>query len=560
MEIKSSTIWDILSVLVLAATAGVLVLYGVIFFFPNNPLNVFPPEAPPAVVVLPSPTNTLAKLPPTNTLPADALATATIRPSETLTATITATEPTVTPSRTFTPSLSPTITGTPPTATRTPTNTQNPIVLTNAARTAIAKTNTAAVALTNQAKTNAVLQQTQNVRNTQTAQARTAAAQTEIAGRQTQTAQVLTQTAQVLTQTQSFNQTATAQVMTATQNAHNTATAQSVTQTQIATVTLVARVTQTVQAQIVSDNPIAYSITGGDETAEWFISRNMSGTVNYTLNMSGYPQARPATGWWLGEVNNHFLLFSDPSKINPVHRILYTTGVTVEQISTGGISANLLEPSVNLQEGIAENRVVVFALATGGFGTDRNLWIVNGAGGEVTQISDDPTWDDHDPSWTTSGSPQIIYVTGSTLGAENVYRMSAALSSYPGTRLTFYDVSTTEINSPRWCSGYDWDTEVFFDRIVFAMRTSPSDDWDLYAIDPSVQAANGNNEGVVRLTNTAGVDELQPDWSPFCSRITYLSNSGGQWDIWTMARDGSDSQKMTDNADVEARPLWMPYK
>jgi hypothetical protein len=579
MEIKSSTIWDILSVLVLAAAAGVLVLYGVIFFIPNNPLNIFPPQPTMVSVVLPSPTNTLAKLPPTNTVPADLNATATIRPSETLTPTITATEPTATrtvPTTTSTVTLTPTITGTPPTPTRTATNTRNPAVLTSIAKTAIAQTGTAAAELTKQAKTNVYVQQTRNAQNTKTAaanQTATALVKTQDAGYLTQTAQVKTQTkiavltatSLVQTQTKAAIQTATSQVKTATQYARNTKTAQSATETQIATVTLVARATVTKQAEIVNDNPIAYSITGGDNNAEWFISENISDTINYTLDMSGYPDARAVSGWWMGEVNNHYLLFSDPSKLNPIHRILYTTGVTVEQISTGGISANLLEPNVDKNDNPAGTRTVAFSLATGGFGTDRNLWIVSGDGGDVVQISDDLLRDDHSPSWVISATSgyggQLMFVSGPTIEAENIYVMPPTLNGYTSaTQLTFYDVSTIEIDSPHWCSGYDWETEEMYDRVVFAMRSSPSEKWDLYSIDPQEQINRGDNEAVTRLTNTASINEFQPDWSPFCNRITYLSNFGGQWDIWTMNNDGSDKQKLTDTAEIEARPLWMPYK
>jgi hypothetical protein len=154
-----------------------------------------------------------------------------------------------------------------------------------------------------------------------------------------------------------------------------------------------------------------------------------------------------------------------------------------------------------------------------------------------------------------------MFVSGPTLGAENVYVMLPTLSGYASaTQLTFYDVSTTQINSPHWCSGYNWETEEMYDRIVFSMRTSPTDDWDLYSVDARVQINNGDNEEVVRLTNTEGINELQPDWSPFCNRIVFISDSSGNVDVWTMANDGTDLQNFTNNTAIESGPLWMPYK
>ena len=247
--------------------------------------------------------------------------------------------------------------------------------------------------------------------------------------------------------------------------------------------------------------------------------------------------------------------------------MLYTTTGTVEQIDTG-LSGQVLQPSVDVQSGNAEDRNVVFTYALAS-GQDRNLWTVQGNGniygGVVLQISADGTKDDHDPSWVSntmsSFNGRVVYVSGRTTGSENIYVMAPNESSYPGTQLTFYDVATTEINSPRWCHGYDWEAEEYYDIVIYAMRTSGSDDWDLYTIDPSNQISRGDNEDIIFITTTdGGVNETQPDWSPFCNRITYISNSGGQTDVWSMNADGTNRVKLTDTGEIEARPLWMPYK
>lgn len=548
MEIKSSTIWDVLSILTLAATAGVLVLYGIIFFFPHVPLNIFPPAKAPEVVVLPSPTATLFQLPPTNTKPADLVATATIFSTATPTASITPTQPTATIT------LSPTITGTPPTKTPTPTATKtptippNPVALTSAARTAIVQTSIAGATQTAAAKTAVVIKQTQDLLKTQNA-GKTQTA-TFAVGTQTQ-AVIATQTAVAATATQAVIATATSVAATATQQVVNTQAAEA---------------TRTQQVVIEDNLPIAYSVTGGDDTAESFVTKKPSagagGPILYTLNIiADFVGARPISSWWMSDADNDYLLFADPTVLNPVHRVLYTTTVTTEQIMTG-LSQFVLEPRVNKQTGQASSRTVVFTFAASGFGTDRDLWTVNGAGGNVLQISSDGTRDDHDPNWinapTSSYNGNLLYVSGPTTGSENIYLMAGTVGSYPGTKLTFYDVATTEINSPRWCTGYDWATEQSYDLIVFAMRTSPSDDWDLYMIDPINQMSANNNDQVVAITNTSSVNETQPDWSEYCNRITYLSDSGGQWDVWIMNRDGSSPVKLTDTTEVEAGPLWMP--
>ena len=482
---------------------------------------------------MPSSTPTLIQLPATNTLDPNLFATATTRPSVTPSPTTESTQQTSTSTITPYPepaTNTPTITGTPPTATPSPTFTIAP------------------ASLTSWAHTRAAL--TQSVEETQAAenQQATAAQQTQDSyTRQTEQAQ-----------------------QTQTVQAHGTATSAAATSTQQLENTMAAEATRTEQASIEDSLPIAYSDTGGDLNAEWFITKKPSsgaaGPTLYELSVSGsFATARPVTSWWLGDTNNHYLLFSDPLVSNPIHRMLYTTTATVEQIDTG-LTGEILQPAVDLQTGNADGRTVVFTRATTP-GMDRNLWTVQGhgtsSGGTLLQISADGTRDDHDPSWvdTSMGgfNGQVLFVTGTATGPENIYVMPPSLGEYPGSQLTFYDVSTTEITSPRWCYGYNWATEESYNVVVYAMRTSGSDDWDLYSIDPSAQIANGNNEAVDVLT-TSAVDETQPDWSPFCNRITYLSDSGGQWDIWTMNANGTNQAKLTDDGVVEARPLWMPYK
>ncbi len=53
-------------------------------------------------------------------------------------------------------------------------------------------------------------------------------------------------------------------------------------------------------------------------------------------------------------------------------------------------------------------------------------------------------------------------------------------------------------------------------------------------------------------------DERHPAWSPDGARIAYISNAGGNLDLWTMAADGSDKQRLVTTMDLEAEPSWSP--
>jgi hypothetical protein len=543
MDIRSSVLWDILSVMMLAAAVVVLVIYGIIFINPDVPFNAFSPGGLPGVVILPSPTATLFQFPATNT--PTVFNTPTGRPTITFTPTITYTPTFVTPTvPTATITRTPTIT---PTITRTPTRTTNPIIFTRIALTSIAGTRTAQAQETRQAQTRIAQEQTQNAQRTLQAQ------QTLNAGG-TQTAIVQTSTAQVLTQTQGAFLTQTSEVITATA---------------VAEVTVAAEVTRTEQAVIILENPIAYSVdTDSDlDTAERFHTQKLingpDGATEYELNIGSlYTGARPASAWWMGDTDNHFLLFADPTNATSnIYRVLYSTIATIQSIATD-IRPWVGDVSVDRYSGLASDRRLVFTFAAGGAGTDRNLYTSRGDGTNTVQISDDASWDDHSPSWvispTSSYHNRILYVTRSGTGAQNIYLMLPETGSYPGTRLTFYDVNTTQISSPKWCTGYDWENEEWYERIVFGMRTSAGDDWNIYSADPVELIANQNNESILQLTSSSA-NEYQPDWSPFCEKIVFISDQGGNTNVWTMDRDGSNQVRLTNNTLVQMSPLWMPY-
>lgn len=65
---KSSSIWNVLSILMILGFCLVAGVVGIIFTDPNSALNLFPPETPVPVLVLPSSTPSVPVLSPTWTL------------------------------------------------------------------------------------------------------------------------------------------------------------------------------------------------------------------------------------------------------------------------------------------------------------------------------------------------------------------------------------------------------------------------------------------------------------------------------------------------------------
>ena len=72
---------------------------------------------------------------------------------------------------------------------------------------------------------------------------------------------------------------------------------------------------------------------------------------------------------------------------------------------------------------------------------------------------------------------------------------------------------------------------------------SPPGEFTYY--DEDIFSANPDGTDEVDLTNTEHRREMDPAWSPDGTRIAFASNRDGNWDIYTMAADGSDVQQVT---------------
>ena len=73
-------------------------------------------------------------------------------------------------------------------------------------------------------------------------------------------------------------------------------------------------------------------------------------------------------------------------------------------------------------------------------------------------------------------------------------------------------------------------------------------DYDLF-----VMRADGRHER--NLTNSPGVDEIHPDWSPDGDRIAFASDRDGDSEIYTMKLDGSRVRQLTTNTATDVDPV-----
>jgi TolB protein len=65
-----------------------------------------------------------------------------------------------------------------------------------------------------------------------------------------------------------------------------------------------------------------------------------------------------------------------------------------------------------------------------------------------------------------------------------------------------------------------------------------------------------DGSGLTQLTRSA--DDREPNWAPAGDRILFQSLRSGNWDIWTMATDGSDLVDVTHSVAEDTDASWSP--
>ena len=85
-------------------------------------------------------------------------------------------------------------------------------------------------------------------------------------------------------------------------------------------------------------------------------------------------------------------------------------------------------------------------------------------------------------------------------------------------------------------------------RITYA--SDRGGNFDIYTMD----TAGGD---IRRLTADAAVD-TDPFWSPAGDKIVFTSRRDGQAEIYVMSADGSAVTRLTSNAGEDTRPAWSP--
>ena len=87
--------------------------------------------------------------------------------------------------------------------------------------------------------------------------------------------------------------------------------------------------------------------------------------------------------------------------------------------------------------------------------------------------------------------------------------------------------------------------------IAYLSRGAGEQRWSVVVID-----SDGSNR--TPLASAQAEFLAAPSWSPDGSRIAYVSDQGGNLDIWVMDRDGGNAVNLTDHPEKDHSPAWSP--
>jgi dipeptidyl aminopeptidase/acylaminoacyl peptidase len=164
-----------------------------------------------------------------------------------------------------------------------------------------------------------------------------------------------------------------------------------------------------------------------------------------------------------------------------------------------------------------------------------SIYVMSSDGGNRLRLGESQTGFLSPPTWSPDGS-RIAFVSDRD-GNQDIWVMDS-----DGSNPVNLTHEQAKDYSPAWSPLGDW--------IAFAsVRDSPY--WELYLMRP-------DGSDVQRLTWWEDASDWSPSWSPDGTRLAFASKRDGNWEIYTMDRDGSNLVRLTDNLADDTNPAWSP--
>ncbi len=208
----------------------------------------------------------------------------------------------------------------------------------------------------------------------------------------------------------------------------------------------------------------------------------------------------------------------------------------------GGSSVTKLTNNVdsdNLARWSPDHQQIVYVSDTNG---QKNLYLMRADGSEQRQLT---TFDSDDPMWAPDGS-QIVFVSNIRSGNADIYTVD--IDSTTTEPLTANSPAIHQLTSnsyPEYRPVWSPDGT----HIAFQIGKSSSQ-WD-------IEVLNLDTNTTTTLVSDGKIN-YQPMWSPDGSHIAYVNQKQSNTEIYIIAADGSEQQRITEHNALDDDPTWSP--
>jgi WD40 repeat protein len=169
------------------------------------------------------------------------------------------------------------------------------------------------------------------------------------------------------------------------------------------------------------------------------------------------------------------------------------------------------------------------------------VYVMDADGSNQTALTAQNEADDASPVWSPDGR-KIAFVSRRD-GNREIYVMDADGQNV---------ANVTRHPADDWTPAWSPDGT----RLAFSSFRDGA--WEIYALNTACLSEPASCPDSLTQITGDGNGNLSPVYSPDGTRITFSSKINGNWDIFTMAANGTDIRQVTVSPDNDLAPIWSP--